>query len=165
MCLITLVRLILVFRIDYNDETYTWIIFGMFTTLEFYLGIITACLPLLPPVGAEIVKTFHDSKLSSLLSRSRTSTWRIWTGSRSKSDTLGQKSTDDSLSGNPQHHHHRNSTYYPLEDRPSQGSLTTTHSTHVSYPLAVSKYNKDGIMVISDYSVQSLQSGRRNNEL
>lgn len=78
VCIVTIVRLVLVVHINYADETYTWITFGMFTTLEFYLGIVTASLPLLPPVGKRVSELFVDSSLASILFRVRSSIRHLW---------------------------------------------------------------------------------------
>ena len=49
VCVITLIRLILSVRLQFNDITYNFARISLFTVLEPLLGIIIACLPLFRP--------------------------------------------------------------------------------------------------------------------
>jgi hypothetical protein len=123
-----------VFQINYNDETYTWINFGMFTTLEFYLGIITACLPFLPPVGSRIMTSFRDSKFSGVLSWTGASARRLWSTDASKTDPLKHKSSDVSGASNSRPDQYDDSYYYPLNSRsPARQKLAAPPVTRVSF--------------------------------
>lgn len=118
-----------------SDPDYTWVVFGLFTTLEYYLGIITACLPLLPPVGSRIAASFHDSIFSNALSWTRLSTWRLlsrWNGS--KSLNLSETATFQ-----PVHH---NGYTHPTLDQPEPEDKTT--ASHVKpYSLQVPQHGRD----------------------
>ncbi|KAF2233364.1 hypothetical protein EV356DRAFT_568024 [Viridothelium virens] len=54
ICLVAGVRLKYVLEIDYNDFTYTIWYFAILGPLEPMLGIISACLPMLPPVFSKL---------------------------------------------------------------------------------------------------------------
>lgn len=54
ICLISAIRIKFIFDIDFNDFTYTIWHFAIFGPLEPMLGIVSACLPMLPPVIAKV---------------------------------------------------------------------------------------------------------------
>lgn len=58
ICAITAVRLKFVIHLDYADPTYALADFGIFAALEPLLGIINACLPVLPVVFKMILTKF-----------------------------------------------------------------------------------------------------------
>ena len=62
ICLICAVRIKYILEIDASDETYSLPLFGIFAALEPLLGIINACLPVLPPA---LKKFWNNSAFAS----------------------------------------------------------------------------------------------------
>ena len=76
ICVLTGVRIKLSLDVDYGDETYSVEDFGILSSFEFYLGNITACLPLLSPALSELSSNIHGMA-SSVVNLSRTSRRRL----------------------------------------------------------------------------------------
>lgn len=68
ICIITILRIVSVVNLDLNDLSYSGIDDAIWSELEPCLGIINACLPVLPPVMSHI---FHPAVCR----------WKTWTGS------------------------------------------------------------------------------------
>ena len=94
ICILTGVRMKLALDLDYSDATYNFIDFGLVSSFEFYLGILTACLPLLSPAISKISSSVQGSVFSNAFSWPRRSTRRLI------SKTSGSKSLKDTKSGN-----------------------------------------------------------------
>lgn len=155
VCLVTVVRLVLLATTDYeNGETTPWLVIGIFTTMEFYLGIITACLPLLPPVGSHIAKTFRESRLQDAFLWSFTSLRQLWSSRSSEGSLSRPKSGDKLVQGDRWHAPY--GPYTPLqvphlENPDSNASLATQNPHPVSDPIQPGK----GIVKTSGYFVES----------
>ncbi|KAF2197577.1 hypothetical protein GQ43DRAFT_424280 [Delitschia confertaspora ATCC 74209] len=92
ICLIAGYRLRFVIELDYDDFTYSLWLFAIFGPIEPMLGIISACLPILPPVfGRSKAKTVPSTKNSSIPSASANSlgqTKKSWNSKNSRFDTM-----------------------------------------------------------------------------
>ena len=90
ICILTGVRIQLALDLDYSDVTYNIIDFGTLSSLEFYLGNVTACLPLLAPAISKIASSMQGGVFSNAVPWPRRSTRRLTSkvsGSKSLKDT------------------------------------------------------------------------------
>ena len=94
ICVLTGVRIQLALHLDYSDATYNLIDFGLLSYFEFYLGNITACLPLLSPAISQIASSMQEGVFSNAFSWPRHSTRRLI------SKVSGSKSLKDTNAGN-----------------------------------------------------------------
>jgi hypothetical protein len=56
---------------DWSDGTHDGVPSGILSSIELYLGIISACLPLIPPAFMRVRATVESSYIGGLLSRKR----------------------------------------------------------------------------------------------
>lgn len=110
ICIISILRLNELARLDLNDLTYNLAKVAVWTGLEPMLGVINACLPVIQPV----VKKILESNIFSRSSRNRNNS-KVWMSGSSKS---GKKSN----TGNINSFHRLEETSYPLAE--GIGTLT-----------------------------------------
>lgn len=110
ICIISILRLVDLARLDLNDLTYNLAKVAVWTGLEPMLGIINACLPVIQPV----VKRVLESNVFSRSSRNRSNS-KVWTSSSSKP---GKKSNTGDINS----FHRLEETSYPLAE--GIGTLT-----------------------------------------
>lgn len=117
ICILTGVRIQLALDLDYSDATYSLIDFGTLSSFEFYLGNLTACLPLLAPAISKIASSMQEGVFSNAFSWPRRSTKRLISrvsGSKSLKDTKG----DVSDTSGDQGFEHFDDLGYPLVNNP-----------------------------------------------
>lgn len=149
ICGITIVRLALLPAIDYEDVTWMWIYFGLFTTLEFYLGIITACLPALPPVAARIGKT---KTFFNIASWSRSSARRLLSRETSKLRQTDPASWHEPNDKDSRTHRPFDGYEYPLLDQ-SKSDTKVTATQLKPHGYTVPRDQGEGVIVTQDCSV------------
>ena len=154
ICILTGVRIQLALHLDYSDAPYNLIDFGTLSSFEFYLGNLTACLPLLAPAISKIASNMQGDVFSNAFSWPRRSTRRLIikvSGSRSPKDT---KFGDVSDSSGNQGFKHIDDLGYPLVNHPHVKNNVTASFDDDPLPPLPRQTHQD-IQVTSGFSSSS----------
>lgn len=153
ICILTGVRIKLALAIDYSDATYNLIDFGLLSSFEFYLGNLTACLPLLAPAISKISSSMKGSVFSEAFFWTRRSTRRLI--SRSSRKSLKDTSFDKASGNSGEHAFERlDDLGYPLVNNPHLQNDVTASFDNGPLP-DLPKQTPQAIQVISGFSLQS----------
>lgn len=154
ICILTGVRIKLALGVNYSDATYGLIDFGTLSSFEFYLGNLTACLPLLSPAISKISSSMKGGLFSSAFSWTRRSTRRLVSkGSRNKSlkDTKLRNASDTS----GEHEFERlDDLGYPLVNNPHVQNDAIASFDNDPQP-QIPGQTHQAIQVTSGFSLQS----------
>ena len=154
ICILTGVRIRLALDLDYSDATYNLIDFGTLSSFEFYLGNLTACLPLLAPAISKIASSMQGGVFSNAFSWPRRSTRRLISkvsGSKSLKDT---KLGDVSNTSDDQGFERFDDLGYPLVNNPHVKNNVTASFDDDPLPPLPRQTHQD-IQVTSGFSSYS----------
>ena len=92
ICIISIVRVISIHRLDYQDVTYSLVLDNICTSLEPTLGVINACLPILQPVVSKVCGSTVFAWSKNWKSSGGSSRGRLWL--KGSHEPSGHSNTD-----------------------------------------------------------------------
>ena len=144
--------------VDYSDETHSIVNFGLLSSFEFYLGNVTACLPLLSPAISRV----HASLRNGLLSTRRSTRRLLSKGSLNRVYPGPPKFFNRSESSDGRGLQQAHKGWYPLgENTAIKRKTSTTLPKAKNHAESARNVDPEAVGIVTDIHVDAERADDR----